>query len=314
MSTLSRRSFVTAAGALGASLALAPHLGRAAQATPQSETTTGRVESEGASIAFNLRGEGDPLLLIPGAPGEAADFALVVDRLASDYTVITYDPRGFGESTGPAPKNYEISQQARDVMEVLDAAGYAEALVFGTSAGAEVGLELVKNYPTAVTGFVAHEPPAVRVLPDAADVQAKIAEIYLSAWTDGTKLALLDFLVLTQLPANNGQPFTEADVEQIKPNIDSVAALNIADFYIPYQMVPLTNYGPDVQAIQQNGVPVVMGAGEQSLDKLFGRTAQALAEQLDRPFVSFPGHHGSYLDPNTIDAWVASLREALGKL
>ncbi|MGB3329744.1 MAG: alpha/beta hydrolase, partial [Thermomicrobiales bacterium] len=271
-------------------------------------------ESEGAQIAFSTRGQGDPLVLIPGAPGEAVDFDLVVGQLAADYTVITYDPRGFGESKAPEQKNYEIGQQARDVAAVLDAAGYDRALVFGTSAGALVGLEFAKNNPARVAGLIAHEPPAVRVLADAEDLQARIAEIYLTAWREGPKLALLEFLVLTKLPANNGKPFTDADIAAIKPNIDSIPLLNLALFYVPYQMLPLTNYGPDVETIRQAGVSVVMAAGEQSLDAPFGRTAKALSEQFGGPFVTFPGGHSSYLDPSVTDAWLASLHEALGKL
>jgi pimeloyl-ACP methyl ester carboxylesterase len=80
------------------------------------------------------------------------------------------------------------------------------ALVFGSSAGAEVGLELAKNHPGVVDGLVAHEPPVVRVLPDADEFQTRVAEIYRTAWTEGSKAAFFDFLLLTQLPFNNGKP------------------------------------------------------------------------------------------------------------
>jgi hypothetical protein len=41
---------------------------------------------------------------------------------------------------------------------------------------------------------------------------------------------------------------------------------------------------------------------------------RALAEQLDVPFVTSPGHHASYTDAAAIDAWVTLLREALHEL
>jgi pimeloyl-ACP methyl ester carboxylesterase len=308
--SMNRRVVVTAAGAVGLGLATGGRRVAAQVSTPQT-VQTGQVAVEGSQIAFDIQGEGEPLLLIPGAPGEASDYAQLAALLAADYTVITYDPRGFGRSVGPAPLTYEIGQQARDVVAVLAAAGFEQALIMGSSAGALIGLELATNHPDMVRGLVAHEPPSVRALPDAADLQQRIAAIYLAGWTDGPKWALLEFLVLSQLPANNGQPFTQAEIEQIRPSIDSVPLLDVATFYVPYQLLPLTNYLPDVARIQENGVKIVMGAGEISLDKPFGRTAQALAEQLGSPFVTFPGHHASYLDPSTVEMWAASLRDAL---
>lgn len=311
MTTVNRRKMVATAGALGLTIAAGAHRGAAAQTATPAAVPAGQVTAEGEDLVFDVQGQGDPLLLIPGSPGEASDYAQLATLLAPDYTVITFDPRGFGRSTSTTPINYEIGQQARDVVAVLTAAGFDQALIMGSSAGAQVGLELAANHPAAVRGLVAHEPPAVRVLPEAADVQQRIAQIYLDGWTEGAKWALLEFLAYTKLPANNGQPFTDAEIAQVRPNIDAIPLLDVATFYVPYQMLPLTNYLPDVAAIKQNGVKVVMGAGEISLDKPFGRTAKALAGQFGSPFVTFPGHHASYLDPSTVDAWAAALRDAL---
>ncbi len=90
--------------------------------------------------------------------------------------------------------------------------------------------------------------------------------------------------------------------------------LNTAVSYVRYHMLPITSYQPDVQRIEENGVQVVMGAGELSLDLFYGQAAPLLAEQLDGPFVTFAGHHLSYTDPTVVDAWVTTMREALDAL
>jgi pimeloyl-ACP methyl ester carboxylesterase len=275
---------------------------------------TGHVDTEGDRIVFDVRGQGAPLILLPGTPGDASAYALVAEPMAVDHTVITFDPRGFGRSTGNEPRRYEIGQQARDVVSVLEAAGIERALVFGSSAGAEVGLELAKNHPGIVDGLVAHEPPVVRVLPDADEFQTRVADIYRTAWTEGSKAAFFDFLLLTQLPFNNGKPFTADEVAGIRPGADQVPGLDFADFYMKHQMLPLTDYKPDLDAIRRNGVRVVGAAGQLSLGLPLGRTARQVAEELDAPFVVFPGHHGSYSDASVSDAWIATLREALAAL
>ena len=279
-----------------------------------SDIRTDRVAVQGDDLVFDVRGRGTPVVLLPGTPGDASVYGLVADPLASDHSVITYDPRGFGRSTGREPRRYEIGQQAGDVVEVLHAAGFDRALVFGNSAGAEVGLELAKNHPDIVEGLVVHEPPVIRMLPDADTFQRKIAEIYRTAWTEGPKQAFLDFLLLTQLPFNAGKPFTQAEVDTIRLNADVLPGFDFADFYVKNQMLPLTNYAPDLAAIAENGVKVVAGAGALSLGLPFGRTSRRIADELRVPFTTFPGHHGSHTDPTTADAWLTALREALASL
>lgn len=275
---------------------------------------TGHVDTEGDRIVFDVRGQGAPLVLLPGTPGDASAYALIVDDLAADRTVITYDPRGFGRSSGNEPRRYEIGQLARDVVAVLSAAGVERATVFGNSAGAVVGLELATNHPEAVDGLIAHEPAVVRVLPDADELQTKIAEIYRTTWAESSKAAFFDFLLLTQLPFNAGKPFTAEEVAAIRPGADQVPGLDFAEFYMKHQMLSLTDYAPALDRIRRNGVRVVAAAGRLSLDLPLGRAARAVAEGLEVPFVVFPGHHGSYSDPTVTDTWIASLREALAAL
>ncbi|UOE44995.1 alpha/beta fold hydrolase [Agromyces larvae] len=277
-------------------------------------TRTGHVDTEGDRIVFDVRGEGTPIALLPGTPGDASVFGLVAGPLAADHTVVTYDPRGFGRSSGNEPRRYEIGQQARDVVAVLRAAGIERAFVVGSSAGAEVGLELATNHPDVVAGVVAHEPPVVRLLPDADELQTRIAEIYRTAWTEGSKAAFFDFLLLTQLPFNAGEPFTAAEVAAIRPGAEQVPGIDFADYYMKHQMLPLTDYLPDLDRIRRNGVKLVAGAGRLSLDLPFGRTARAVAEGAGAPFAVFPGHHGSLSDPSTAEAWTATLRDALASL
>lgn len=272
---------------------------------------TGSVTVDGDRIFFDVRGTGTPIVLLPGTPGDASAYGLIAQPLSSEHTVVTLDPRGFGRSVGREPRRYEIGQQARDVAAVIRAAGLDRAIVFGSSAGAEIGLELAKNHPDVVSGLIAHEAPVVRVLPDIERLEEKIAEIYRTAWTEGPKQAFFDFLLLTQLPFNAGKPFTAAEVDSIRPNVESLPGLDFVPFYVKYQMLPLTSYKPDLAAIAENGVPVRAAAGELSLNLPFGRTSRQIADAFNSSLLIFPGHHGSYSDPSVADSWLAALRTAV---
>src|SRR5690606_7688078 len=108
-----------------------------------------------------------PLLLI-GQPMDASGFATLASLLP-ERTVVTYDPRGLGRSARKDGRtDHDPRVQAADVRALIDAVGGAPVDLFGSSGGAITALALVERYPDAVRTLVAHEPPCVGLLPDAA--------------------------------------------------------------------------------------------------------------------------------------------------
>src|SRR5947199_9581897 len=123
----------------------------------------------GATLFFETRGAGPVLLLISGGNTDADIFANLADLLASDYTVVTYDPRGNSRSPlDRPPDDQRIEEHSDDAKRLLEAVASGPAAIFGSSSGAIVGLDLVSRHPELVAKLVAHEPPMVEVLPDAA--------------------------------------------------------------------------------------------------------------------------------------------------
>ena len=263
----------------------------------------GYVATEGDTLYYEVRGAGPPLLMIHGGVIDASGFAPAADLLAADYTVITYDRRAYSRSTKRDPQNFEVGQQARDAVAILRAAGFGEARVVGNSGGAIIGLEMAKSQPQEVTALVAHEPPVFRVLPEADQLETEYARVYLSAWTEGPQPAMQRFSALNQIPRS------EADSAAVSP-ADMERARGNVEFFIKREMLPFASYKPDVAAIRDNGVAVVLGVGELSREQSYGRTAPIVAGQLGCPLVVFPGHHTSFL--GMADAWVATLRQVMG--
>jgi clorobiocin biosynthesis protein CloN7 len=107
-----------------------------------------------------------------GSPMDSTGFAPLANALADQYTVVTYDPRGIGNSSRQdTTEDVTPEQQAEDVHRLLSALGGQPAYVFGSSGGAVVGLALVTAHPDQVRTLVAHEPPVVELLPDSAQVR-----------------------------------------------------------------------------------------------------------------------------------------------
>ncbi|HWI66676.1 MAG TPA: alpha/beta hydrolase [Symbiobacteriaceae bacterium] len=265
----------------------------------------GRVLTEGDELYYEVRGEGPPLLMISGGGGDAGYYSQVADILADEYTVITYDRRGNSRSTRNEPQNFEVSQQARDAVAVMRAAGHQSAIVFGNSGGAIFALEMARNQPQALKAVVVHEPPVVRMLPDSEQWLRFFAGVYGLAYRYGVTVAMFRFLLSLGIPLSAlGKTPKDVGARLEKNN----------EFLVKHEMIPSVTYRPDVERIKGNGVKVFMAAGQVTLDKqkYYGRTAPILADLLGCELVTFPGHHNSYID--LPQEWTATLRSVLHKV
>lgn len=126
---------------------------------------------QGALLAYQCLGSGPVLLTIPGANGDASVFNEVTPYLAHDVTVCTYDRRGYSNSKMTADTPADLAMPQRLERDVDDAAellshvsGGGPGLVFGTSSGAIVALELLRRHSGLVDFLIAHEPPLAYVL------------------------------------------------------------------------------------------------------------------------------------------------------
>jgi 3-oxoadipate enol-lactonase len=104
--------------------------------------------ADGVALSVVVTGDGDPLLLIPGIGAGRSAFDPILADLARAHRVITFDPRGIGESTGGGHET--LTAMALDAVVVLEAAEVASAAVFGASMGGLVAQHLVVDHPDRV--------------------------------------------------------------------------------------------------------------------------------------------------------------------
>jgi pimeloyl-ACP methyl ester carboxylesterase len=273
-----------------------------------------RVTTEGDVLYYEVRGQGQPLLMIAPAGGDGWQYSYVADILAHEYKVITYDRRANGRSSINNPQNFEISQQSRDAAAVLQAAGETSAFVFGNSSGAVIALDMATTQPQAVRAAIAHEAPLPRLLPDARKWQLFFAGVYLTALRFGPSLAALQFMLGAGLPVRQlikaSGPINSHREHSREPYLSNPVA---SEVLTKLELLPVTNYLPDVEKIKQNGVKLFIAVGKWGLErkKWYVRSSQILAEQLGCELVTFPGHHGSFMDMPV--EWAAALRSVLHK-
>lgn len=83
-------------------------------------------EVPGARLYYETRGTGPLLLLIPGANGDANLFPPLADLLAAEFTVVTYDRRGYTRSALNGAQDYahRLETDADDSAAALDGARF----------------------------------------------------------------------------------------------------------------------------------------------------------------------------------------------
>ncbi|MGH3464762.1 MAG: alpha/beta fold hydrolase [Kribbellaceae bacterium] len=113
-----------------------------------------------ARLAYEMTGAGDPVLLIHAGMTDRRSWRWLSSRLAPDHLVLTYDQRGYGETTY-TPEPYS---PVADAVAVLDAAGISRAAVVGCSMGGGAAVDLALEHPGRVSrlALIAPHSPADR--------------------------------------------------------------------------------------------------------------------------------------------------------
>jgi pimeloyl-ACP methyl ester carboxylesterase len=273
------------------------------------QTVTGRhLDVPGGRIYYEVRGSG-PLLLVVGQPMTSGPFAPLAELLAEDHTVVTYDPRGVGQST-VEDRSLDVTPEleADDLAAVIDAVGGGPADVFGSSGGAVAGLALVARHPDKVRTLIAHEPPVCDLLPDAAHIRAAVDGVENAYRSHGPGAAFGKFvsIVMHQGPVTEDgvppaawpPPGAEQPESQGEPPQRSAKEQADDELFLLRMLKPFTRYEPDVDVLRWARPRVVVAVGDSSHGEIACRSAEALAEQLGSPLVRFPGDHGGFMaDP-----------------
>ena len=262
-----------------------------------------------ANLYYEVSGSGPALLMIPGGAADAGDFARIAPLLADTYTVVAVDPRGISRSRLEEPMtDLSVEMLADDMHHVLAATSREPAYVFASSGGGQVGLGLAARHPEQVQTLVVHEPPAVALLPSVDQRRTGPRRIYDTYRQHGVGPAIQEFLAFTGFGGSEEPTEPTPDLGEAMAQRMARMQQNV-EFFLAHYMLPVTDYVPDIAALQAASPRVVVGIGDASAGQLANDTALALAARLGTPAVTFPGGHSGFFTHPT--AFARKLREVL---
>jgi pimeloyl-ACP methyl ester carboxylesterase len=259
------------------------------------EVVARTVEVPGATLHVEVRGSGPVLLCITGGPTDAGMFADLAERLADRYTVVAYDQRGHSRSVvAGEPEDIAVALHADDAAAILAAVGEEPAYVYGSSGGGTIALDLTARHPSLVRTVVAHEPPIMELLPDAAEWRARFADVSETYRSEGVFPAMGKFGAMVE----EGGPRYSDEMQQTPPTPEAQEMMGRMaenfDLFIAHEIRQIGGYIPDLDALRNVSTRIVSAAGETSGAQGARRAAIALAERLGVDVTYLPGGHGGW--------------------
>ena len=129
------------------------------------------------TIAYDQMGDGPPVLLLHGFPQTRAMWHAIATSLARDFTVITADLRGYGDSTKPsAMQDMSFRAMARDQVALMAHLGFDRFHLVGHDRGARTAHRLALDHTDAVASVTLMDIVPTHLLLD--DLHQDVARAY----------------------------------------------------------------------------------------------------------------------------------------
>ena len=128
-------------------------------------------------LAYYTRGTGKPLLMINGFLSTMSLWdPTLIEELAKNYQVISFDNRGVGLSTDTEENHTTMEQMADDAAGLVKALGFEKVNILGWSMGARIAQQFLIRHPEVIDKAIlaSPNPGGAHQIPTSLDVENKL--------------------------------------------------------------------------------------------------------------------------------------------
>ena len=131
-----------------------------AETTSAQRARQGILSLEDTRLFYEVMGSGDPIFIVHGGPGLDHEYLQPgLDALGRTNTLVYYDQRGIGLSTGELdPSTINMEALVDDIDMLRQVLGYQEISVLTHSSGIFIGLEYASRYPDNLRSLILMNP------------------------------------------------------------------------------------------------------------------------------------------------------------
>ncbi|MCW2942733.1 MAG: hydrolase [Actinomycetia bacterium] len=148
---------------------------------------------DGTVLAYHLKGEGEPLVCLPGGPARPCGYLGDLGGLAAQRQLILLDSRGTGKSAVPVdPGTYRVDRLVADVEALRAHLGLETVDLLGHSAAGNLAILYAARHPDRVRRLVLVTPGLMAVGLEVTDEEwfAELERRSAEPWFDNALTAL----------------------------------------------------------------------------------------------------------------------------
>ena len=246
------------------------------------------LEKEDVTIYYEVRGEGEPLVMVHGAAMDADWYKGAASILSCYYQVITYDRRGSSRSKASKEAAFDLDTQVGDLKDLLDALHLENVTIVGASAGAIASHRFMTLYPERVKKAILYEPAVVTLLEG--------TEYSKREWVDKMEdliarkkinYAMFEFVQsIGVLDSRAPEKDPEANMRE----------MNNLYHFLPNEYETFVEYRPDPEKSRELADKTIVAVGDSSGDSTYATAAKYLAQMIGKEVLYYPGLHNAPYD------------------
>ena len=249
-------------------------------------------------LTYEVKGEGDPVVLVPGGLTGWISWIPHAERLSASWQTIRVQPihNELGSAGQPGDPSYTAVTERESLRMTLDAIGIDGAHFAGWSGGGRALIEFALAYPERVRSLALIEPAAYWILDQlgapSPDVDGVNTFIHGLAGTAVTEDDLAQFLELAGFVASKADAFSHPNWERWIPHRMALS----------WQSEESDRSGRSIEELANIRCPVLLVKGSVTADWL-KRVVDMLGEQIeDASVIELPGDHACHIQ--SIDAFL----------
>lgn len=250
------------------------------------------LEVPGATLHYQINGQGPILLTISGANGSFEIWHPLMQHLKNFFTIISYDRRGFSRSylSGVQDYSHRLERDADDAAALIKHCSPDQpAIVLGSSSGAIVAMKLLLRHPDLIETTIFHEPPAVQLNPDYLELKEGIEAIYTTYRRSGVPPAIEQFCKYAQLDEMESAGFQHS----VDPRFGTHVRGNVMYWFERELSYPFVDFKPEM--FEKYKAKMVLLCGQMTNKEAFHfRASENLAGALGLRLELVAGAHPGY--------------------